>query len=111
VLEKIDKLLPWMVALKQSILLTFYIFLVGLIMSNGNKLFGPMDRVPILAPLLMLSLFIFSAIISATLVLGYPFYIFWVKKNLDRAAKIIGFTVLWLFIFILIYLFTLIYLK
>ncbi|AKM83337.1 hypothetical protein A2422_00690 [Candidatus Woesebacteria bacterium RIFOXYC1_FULL_31_51] len=73
----------------QSILLTFYIFLIGLVMINGNNWFGPMNKTPILGPVLFLTLFILSALISASLVLAYPFYTFWVKKDLGKAVKIL----------------------
>ena len=101
-LNKLNKLSPINISLLQSILLTAYIFLVGHIMVNGNDWFGPMNKTPILGMVLFLTLFVLSTLISASLVLAYPFYIFWVKKDLNKATKILIQTITWLIFFLFI---------
>lgn len=104
VLEKLNKKSTVCVSFMQSILLTAYIFLIGFFMVNANNWFGPMNKTPILGPVLFLTIFILSAIISASLVLAYPFYTFWVKKDLNKAAKILIQTVFWLVIYLFVFL-------
>jgi len=55
-----------------------------------------------LGPILMLSIFTVSALISAIITLGYPFYIWQKKKKLKEAIKIVVFTCLWMIGFIIL---------
>lgn len=104
VLEKLNKKSTVCVSFIQSIFLTAYIFLIGFFMVNANNWFGPMNKTPILGPVLFLTIFVLSAIISASLVLAYPFYTFWIKKDLSKAAKILIQTVFWLIFYLLLFL-------
>lgn len=83
----------------QTVGLVSYLTLFVSFMFNANKLFN-LPQTP-LAPVIFFSLFIFSAIICASVMLGYPFYVFWEKKDFKTAAKIVANSVVWLFIFIL----------
>jgi len=78
-----------------------YIFLVANLMLHGNSWFGPMAG-NILGPVLLLTLFIVSALITASMVLGYPIYLFWEKKKRKEAIKLVLMTTGWLFLFLLV---------
>lgn len=106
-MKQIEKLSLATVSFLQSGLLALYIFLVASLMLNGNRWFGPMNQTPILGPVLFLTLFIFSAIISSSLVLGYPAYLYFVKKDLKSAIKVVVYTTLFLLIFLIIVMVTL----
>ena len=104
-LKKLDKQTPLFVSFLQSLALTIYIFLIGSFMINIEKIFAKTEQPDtVFAPLTFLTLFILSAMISATLVLGYPFYTFWAKKDLPKAAAILFGTGLFLLLYIVIYL-------
>ena len=77
-----------------------YAGLVSLILWNANKLFGNVTN--FWGPLLFLTLFVFSALISALIVLGYPFILFWEKKDTMNALKLVIKTAEWLFVFLLV---------
>lgn len=69
-----------------------YVFLVVLVMNNGNSLFGTMDN--FWGPLAMLLLFTVSAAITGSLVFGRPIYLFlngMKKEAVTLALYTIGF--------------------
>lgn len=84
----------------QALGLTLYCSLVGLIFWQGNKWFGTVPN--FWGPLLFLILFVFSAVISALIVLGYPFILFWEKKQTKESLKLVLYTAFWLVFFILL---------
>lgn len=67
-------------------------------MWQGENWFGP--PYIFLGPVLFLVLFVASALISALLILGYPFILFWEKKKTLEAIKLVVYTVAWLVFFI-----------
>jgi len=69
-------------------------------------LFGP--PFTFLGPTLFLVLFVASALISALLILGYPFILFWEEKKTIEALKLVGYTITWLAFYILLILLILI---
>jgi hypothetical protein len=75
-------------------------FLVAWLMMNGNNLFGKTPN--LIGPMLFLALFVFSAIFSAGILLGYPFYVFWEKKDFKTAFKIVASSTIFLFAFIIL---------
>ena len=77
-----------------------YVGLVGTFFQNGQKWFGAAPK-SVLEPMLFLSLFVFSAIVSGSIMLVYPFYVFWQKKDFKTAITIVAHSALWLFLFIL----------
>lgn len=95
------KFSPALIGFLQTVGFLVYLALFATLITNGNAIFGPVNKT-ILGPMLAFSLFVFSAIICASMMLGYPFYVFWEKKDFKTAAKIIAHSVLWLFIFILL---------
>lgn len=89
-------------AFLQALGLVLYCGLVSLIFWQGNSWFGPLTA-PV-GPILFLVLFVVSALISAALVLAYPFLIFWEEKNTRKALKLVLYTTLWLAFFVLLFL-------
>ncbi|OGD86996.1 hypothetical protein A2164_04185 [Candidatus Curtissbacteria bacterium RBG_13_35_7] len=84
----------------QALGLGIYLSLVSALFLKGNELFG---RVPnYWGPLLFLFLFVTSALVSAILVLGYPFILFWQKKQLEKAIRLVIYTTAWLIGFIIL---------
>jgi len=82
--------------------LTFlYISGVAWLLSNGQDIFGPDEPKNFWIPATMLLIFVFSATITAALVLGRPLmlYLDGAKKE---ALKFFGATVGWIFIILLI---------
>lgn len=77
-----------------------YIFLVALLMRGAERyLSGTPDN--ILAPITFLTLFVLSAAVSGALVLGKPILLY-IEGKKKEALELFGFTLLWLFIFFII---------
>ena len=89
--------LPFL-AFWQALGLVIYCGLVGLLFWRGETWFGPM--LSFLGPVLFLVLFVVSALISALIVLGHPFILFWEKKQTIKALKLVVYTIAWLIFFI-----------
>ncbi len=89
---------PEYLGILQALIFLIYIFGIARLMISGNRIFGPQPG--ILGPMLFLALFVFSAIFSAGIFLGYPFYLFWEKKDLSAAARIVTSSAISLFVFI-----------
>lgn len=91
------KLSPTIIGLIQTIGVILYCSAVVFYMNNlsmhtfeGNDVFGG---------LLVLLLFIISALITASLVLGYPLWLFFVEKDeKKKALMIVANTIAWLFL-------------
>lgn len=89
------------IAFLQALGLVFYCLLIGIIFWQGETWFGPIFS--FVGPALFLVLFVASAIISALLVLGYPFILFWEKKKTFEALKLVIYTTAWLAFFTLLF--------
>jgi hypothetical protein len=87
-------------AFLQASALVFYLILVACFFTFVPKHFdNPSNQ--FFAPIIMLLFFILSAVITATVVLGYPAIYFWEKKY-KACFTLLGFTVAWgLFYFVL----------
>jgi len=85
---------PIVLSLGHAVLASVYIILVVWMISNGERLFGQEESFWI--PVAMLMLFVLSATVVGSLVLGRPIlmYIDGAKK---QALEFLGFTVGWLF--------------
>lgn len=81
----------------QASALVIYCCLVGLLFWRGDKWFGPLTSY--LGPVLFLTLFVTSALISALLVLGYPVILFWEEKRTIEAIRLVAYTAGWLIFF------------
>ena len=85
---------PALVGLFQAAGLLLYCSLIGLLIYNGETLFGKLGE--FVAPILFLVLFAVSALICAIITLGYPFLVLWESKNTKRAVSIVLFTAVYL---------------
>lgn len=74
----------------------FYIFLVSLVMRNGDKLFGNMNS-SIFAPFAFLLLFSLSAAVVGGLVFGQSVFLFLNNKK-KESMLVAVYSVGWLFI-------------
>lgn len=89
------------IAFLQALGLVIYCLLVGLLIWQGNALFGP--PFTFLGPTMFLVLFVASALISALIILGYPIILFWEKKQTIKALKLVACTTGWLILFVLLF--------
>jgi hypothetical protein len=89
---------PKLIAFLQATGLVFYCGLVGLIMWQGNSWFGPATN--FLGPVLLLVLFVISALACALIGLGYPLILFWDEKKTKDALKLVTYTVAWLALYL-----------
>jgi len=90
------------VAFLQAAGLVVYCGLIGFIIINGERLFGPMLN--FLGPALFLILFVISAIICALIFGTYPFILFWEHKDTKKALRLVAYTTGWLIFFVLAFL-------
>lgn len=94
------KLSPPLIGFLQALGLSLYCALVGIIFWRGNVWFGKLNNLS--GPFAMLSLFVVSAMICALITLGYPFVVFWDKKNTKQAIQLVLYTAGWLALFVVI---------
>ncbi|MFA5925412.1 MAG: hypothetical protein WC831_00595 [Parcubacteria group bacterium] len=78
-----------------------YIGLVALLMSGAERFFGNAPDNKILAPITFLLLFVLSAAVSGALVLGKPVLMYMEGKK-KEALTLFSFTLLWLFVFLVL---------
>jgi hypothetical protein len=96
----LDKYSIGFVSFLQAIGLTLYISLVSTIFWQGNNWFGKVNT--ILGPILVLSLFVLSALVCGFIAFSYPFHLFWEKKETKKAIKVVGYTICWMVLFFFI---------
>lgn len=84
-----------------------YVFLVALLLNSVGRIMGNTPDNKILAPLAFLFLFVLSAAVSGALILGRPALMYLDGKK-KEALELFGFTLMWLFIFLIIFFATLI---
>lgn len=94
------RLSPLLIGFLQALGLSVYCGLVGIVFWKGDTWFGSVDNS--FGPFAMLSLFVLSALICALIALGYPFIIFWDKKNTKQALQLVSYTAGWLLIFVVV---------
>jgi hypothetical protein len=94
------------IAFLQALGLVAYCSLVGYFMWQGENIFGP--PYTFLGPAMFLVLFVASALISALLILGYPFILFWEKKKTIEVLKLVIYTIAWLIFFVFLFILVLI---
>ncbi len=85
-------------AFLQALGVLVYCGLVSYVMLNGNSWFGPMASV--LGPLLFLTLFVASALVTGSLVLGFPIKLFWIDNKKKEAINLLVQTTLWILVFV-----------
>lgn len=86
---------PKFIALAQAVGLAGYVMLVVFFMQNAKNLLSPSTVGEMLIGMVMLLLFVISALISAAIMLGYPAFLFFKGKK-KTALKIILMSIGWL---------------
>ncbi|MDD5710556.1 MAG: hypothetical protein PHV43_00425 [Candidatus Colwellbacteria bacterium] len=87
------------VACLQAAALFAYVGLVGWLVSRAENW---LPETPIFLNIaFFLGVFTTSALVSATLTLIYPAYVFWKERNISKSIKLILATIAWLFIFLM----------
>ena len=76
-----------------------YVMLVVWVITNGEKVFGEMEN--FWGPVTFLLLFVFSALVCGLLVFGRPIYL-WFDNAKKEAVKMLLFTVVNLFVILLV---------
>lgn len=79
---------------------TAYVFLVSQIMTRGDQLFGKIEN-NLLAPMVFLLMFVFSALVTGYLVLGKPIMMY-VDGQKKEAVRMLFYTGATLFVLMLI---------
>lgn len=90
---------PALKSFGHAILVAAYVSLISLVMSHGSQWFGQKDTA--LTPIAVLMLFVVSAAITGSIVLGRPILMY-LDGQKKEALKFFGYTVGWLFILTLI---------
>ncbi|MEO8065828.1 MAG: hypothetical protein ABI643_03170 [Candidatus Doudnabacteria bacterium] len=86
-------------SLGHTVLVVIYVSFVAFIMSHGQRFFGETDGP--WTPVAVLMMFVLSATITGTLVLGRPILLY-VDGKKKEALEFFGYTVGWLFILTII---------
>lgn len=92
-------------ALFNSLAVLVYVSLISTIMSNGDKIFGQVDN-KIISPIIFLLLFVFSALLTSFLVLGKPIMLY-LDGDKKGGLKLLMYTGVFIFIFLLLFSFIL----
>ena len=90
---------PKIIAFLQAVGLTAYISLIALFMQNAEKWFGPQKGNQMFGIMVFLLIFVISALISASIMLGYPAFLF-LKDKKKTALKIVLQSIGWLIVFL-----------
>jgi len=86
-----------------SALLVGYIILISFVLSNGESWFGQVSK--FWGPVVILSLFVFSALVTSGLALGRPIWLYFEGKKRDAIISFFMVTG-WLFVFLASFLLT-----
>jgi hypothetical protein len=87
------------ISLLNALATVAYIAFVALVMKNGEMIFGNMSN--FLGPIAFLMLFVLSATITSSLVLGGPILMY-LDNRKSEAVKLFIYTVSWFFLIMVI---------
>lgn len=93
--------LPFLAFLQTTGLVTYIIFLSVFFNFLENKM--PVDGTPYFGFGIMVLIFVISAVLSSTLILGKAAYLFW-EKRYKESLTIIKWTIIWGVLYIVIFL-------
>jgi hypothetical protein len=82
-------------SLGHAVLVVLYVSLVALVMNHGSTWFGQKDTA--WTPVAVLMLFVLSASITGSLVIGRPIFMYFDGRK-KEAVQFFGYTVGWLFV-------------
>jgi len=91
---------PAIIALIQALGLSAYIGLVASLMQGLDKVMPPLGS-PALGISFVLMLFVLSALVSGSILLGYPLFLAKDGK-VKQAMQIVGYSMLWIFVIMLL---------
>jgi len=89
----------WLWSAVNAVGVFVYVMLVVWVITNGEKVFGEMEN--FWGPVTFLLLFVFSALVCGLLVFGRPIYL-WFDNAKKEAVKMLLFTVVNLFVILLV---------
>ncbi len=89
----------------QALGVLVYCLAIGLFITQGNNLFGKLPE--IVSVILFLVIFVTSALICGSIVFIYPVSLYLKEKDTKKSVKIIVLTSVWLIVFVLLFLLTL----
>ena len=78
-----------------------YVFLVSLVLNNGERIFGAEDN-ELISPVIFLLLFVFSALLTSGLILGKPILLY-LDGQKKEGVKLLMITGACLFVYLLIF--------
>lgn len=84
-------------ALLHALGTAIYVSLVALFMQNGERIFGKMEKDSLFGPVAILLIFVLSAAVTGSLVLGRPILMYLDNRKAE-ALKMFFYTLGWLFI-------------
>lgn len=105
--KSVTSLSPKWLGFFQALGVALYCGAIGTIIWNGQLIFGP---VSFLGPVIFLVLFSVSALICGLIVFLRPYKLFFEDKK-KEAVELVLYTTLWLFMFFLLILFSVILLR
>jgi len=82
-----------------TILIIGYIIFISYIMTNGERFLGEIDE--FWAPVMVLSLFVFSALVTSGLALGRPIWLYFEGKKKDALISMVS-VVVWLMVLVVV---------
>lgn len=91
---------PALIGLFQALGIAVYCGLIAGFFQIAEKFFNG-KQISMIAPLLMLTLLVFSASICGLIVFGYPIYLA-MSKDVKRALKVLMYTLLFVLIIIFV---------
>ena len=100
-MRQIKNISPVLWGLLQATVLLGYTALMGSVLMNGTRWFGNLGNAGFVGPMLFLTLLCFSAMFCSITVGGYPAYLIWKEKEIDKAFKVGAFTVGWFLLYLL----------
>lgn len=92
---------PKMIALAQALGLALYVVVIATLINTVTSALHPVNTNPVMGITLFLMLFVLSAFVSGSIVLGYPGWLFFSGKK-ELALHILGWTIVWLILIILL---------
>ena len=78
---------------------TAYVAIIGTVMTNGERIFGEINKAT--GPIAFLMLFVLSAAVTGSLVLGKPILMY-LNNQKSEAVKLFIYTLCWLALGVLI---------
>lgn len=81
--------------------LSIYIISISFLLNSFSMIFGQKEE-KFIGPIIMLLLFTFSAVLSASIVLGRSAYLFWEKKY-KQSFTLIGWTLGWQLVYFILF--------